>query len=70
LDVEKNMPPQKHQSSIALLLTLYILRIILRVIIRFSLVIRDIKHIFSAVEVIFIVFLAEYAAAEAPDFSY
>ena len=36
--------------------------------IRFSLAIRDIKNIVSAAEVIFLVFLAEYAAAEAAAF--
>ena len=40
-----------------------------RVRIRFSLIIGDIKNIFSAAEVIFLVFLAKYVAAEAPRFS-
>jgi len=35
-----------------------------------SLVIRDIEKILSATEAIFLVFLAEYSAAEAPGFSY
>jgi len=34
-----------------------------------SLVIRDIAKIFSAAEAIFIAFLAQYSAAEAPGYS-